>query len=87
LAKAEEHSPTDMYNSFIDMGKKGYLDNRLAGKTADSAGLRNRLTHEYDEIDEKKIYKAMKTCLADVPRYLSQIEKLLNKKSKQKKLL
>lgn len=87
LAKAEKHSPLDMFNSFIDMGGKGYLNNQLAKKMADSAGLRNRLTHEYDEIDEKKIYKAMKSCLEDVPKYLQKIEKIIRKKSEQKKLL
>lgn len=87
LAKAEEYSPLDMYNSFVDMGKYGYLNDKLAKKLADSAGLRNRLTHEYDEIDEKKIYKATKTCLEDVPKYLQKIEKITGKKSKQKKLL
>ncbi|MDI6778238.1 MAG: DUF86 domain-containing protein [Patescibacteria group bacterium] len=87
LAKAEKHSPLDMYNSFVDMGKKRYLNNRLAERLANSAGLRNRLTHEYDEIDERKIYKAIRSCLEDVPKYLLRIEKLINKKSKQKKLL
>lgn len=86
LAKSEKHSPLDMYNSFIDMGKKGYFDRKLAEKLADSAGLRNRLTHEYDEIDERKIYKAMKSCLEDVPKYLQRVEKIIGKKSKQKKL-
>lgn len=87
LTKAKKHSPLDMYSSFVDMGKKGYFDRKLAEKLADSVGLRNRLTHEYDEIDEKKIYKAMKTSLMDVPKYLAQIDKMLGKKSKQKKLL
>jgi uncharacterized protein YutE (UPF0331/DUF86 family) len=87
LSKVEKHSPLDMYNSFVDMGKKGYLSDKLADKLADSAGLRNRLTHEYDEIDEKKIYKAMKSCLEDVPKYLLRVEKLIGKKSKQRKLL
>lgn len=87
LAKAEKHAPVDMYNSFVDMGKYGYISRKLADKMANVAGLRNRLTHEYDEIDEKKIYKAMKSCLEDVPKYLLQVNKLLGKKSKQKKLL
>ncbi len=87
LAKAESHSPTDLYNSFLDMGKMGYLDKNFSVKLASSAGLRNRLTHEYDEIDEKKVYQAMKASLKDVPKYLLQIDKLLGKKSKQKKLL
>jgi len=87
LARAEKHAPIDMYNSFVDMGKYRYLGKKLASKLADSAGLRNRLTHEYDEIDEKKIYAAIKSSLRNVPKYLVAVDKLLKNNSKQKKLL
>ncbi len=87
LAEGKQHSPIDYYSSFIDIGDMGYLDKKFSKKIAHAAGLRNRLTHEYDKIDEKKIYEAIKTSLVDVPKYLVQISKLLNKRSKQKKLL
>jgi uncharacterized protein YutE (UPF0331/DUF86 family) len=45
---------------------------------ANSAGLRNRLAHEYDEIDEKKVFAAINSCLKDVPKYLKNIVKALN---------
>ena len=45
---------------------------------ANSAGLRNRLAHEYDEIDEKKVFEAIASCLRDVPKYLKSIMKVLN---------
>lgn len=78
LAEKEGYIPADYYNSFIELGKKGYLPMKFAETIADSAGLRNRLAHEYDEIDEKKIYQAAKSCLKDVPRYLKHITKSLN---------
>ncbi len=77
LAEKENYIPLDYYNSFIELGKKKYLPEKFAEKIADSAGLRNRLAHEYDEIDEEKIYQAAKTCLKDVPKYLSYIVKSL----------
>ncbi len=77
LAEKENHIPVDYYNSFIELGKKKYLPMKFAEKIADSAGLRNRLAHEYDEIDEKKIYQAAKTCLKDTPKYLNYIVKSL----------
>jgi uncharacterized protein YutE (UPF0331/DUF86 family) len=45
---------------------------------ADSAGLRNRLAHEYDEIDPKKVFEAIDSCLRDVPKYLKNIVKSVN---------
>ena len=45
---------------------------------ANSAGLRNRLAHEYDEIDAKKIFKAIESCLKNTPKYLKNIVKLLD---------
>ena len=45
---------------------------------ANSAGLRNRLAHEYDEIDAKKVYAAMASCIKDAPKYLKNIVKSLD---------
>ena len=78
LTEREGHIPADYYNSFIELGRKKYLPIKFVEKIADSAGLRNRLAHEYDEIDEKKIYQAAKSCLKDVPKYLKHIDKSLH---------
>ena len=77
LSEKEDETPLDFYNSFIMLGTKKYLPMKLAETMASSAGLRNRLAHEYDEIDPKKIYEAMETSLKDVPKYLSNILKSL----------
>ena len=78
LSEKENKIPTDFYNSFIALGKKKYLPLKLAEVMANSAGLRNRLAHEYDEIDAKKVYEAIEFCLKDVPKYLKNIVKALN---------
>lgn len=77
LSEKENEIPTDFYSSFIELGKKKYLPIKLAEVMANSAGLRNRLAHEYDEIDAKKVYEAMEACLNDVPKYLKNIVKSL----------
>jgi uncharacterized protein YutE (UPF0331/DUF86 family) len=77
LAEEENKMPTDFYNSFIEMGEKKYLSLSFAKKMANSAGLRNRLAHEYDEIDAKKVFAAVKTSLTDIPKYLRSIVKSL----------
>jgi uncharacterized protein YutE (UPF0331/DUF86 family) len=78
LSEEENEIPTDFFNSFIALGRKKYLPIKLAGIMANSAGLRNRLAHEYDEIDAKKVYEAMESCLKDVPKYLKNIVKSLD---------
>jgi len=78
LSEKENKIPTDFYSSFIELGRKKYLSPRLADIMANSAGLRNRLAHEYDEIDAKKVFKAMGNCLKDVPKYLKSIVKSLD---------
>lgn len=78
LAEKEKRIPVDYFTSFVELGKKNYLPRKFADSIADSAGLRNRLAHEYDEIDEKKIYAAAKSALKDVPKYLKYITKSLD---------
>lgn len=75
LSEKENEIPTDFYSSFIKMGRKKYLPSKLADTMANSAGLRNRLAHEYDEIDPKKVFEAIESCLRDVPKYLKNIVK------------
>jgi uncharacterized protein YutE (UPF0331/DUF86 family) len=78
LSEKENKIPTDFYNSFIDLGKKKYLPFKLSEVMANSAGLRNRLAHEYDEIDSKKVFEAIESCLKDVPKYLKNLVITLN---------
>ncbi|HCC59652.1 MAG: hypothetical protein A2402_03125 [Candidatus Staskawiczbacteria bacterium RIFOXYC1_FULL_37_43] len=77
LSENDNKIPVDFYTSFIELGKKKYLSLKLAKTMANSAGLRNRLAHEYDEIDPKKVYGAVKSCLKDTPKYLKSIIKSL----------
>ena len=77
LSEKKSEMPTDFYSSFIMLGKRKYLPTKFAEKLADSAGLRNRLAHEYDEIDAKKVFSALEVCLKDVPKYLKYIMKSL----------
>ncbi len=72
--------PTDYYDSFIKLGKLKIIGQKFAEKLAQSAGLRNHLAHEYNGIDEKKIYQAVKLCFTDIPKYLKLIDKFASKK-------
>jgi uncharacterized protein YutE (UPF0331/DUF86 family) len=53
--------------SFIEMGKLKVLPYDFSQKLAQYAGLRNRLVHKYNELDERKIYKDLKKSIRDIP--------------------
>jgi uncharacterized protein YutE (UPF0331/DUF86 family) len=65
--------PTDYYQSFIELTALGVLDQDFARRMASSAGLRNRLVHEYNEIDPRKIYEAVQQSLQDLPEFLRSV--------------
>ena len=69
--------PKDYFESFTMLGELGILSKDLAQKLAGLAGVRNRLAHEYNEIDEKKIYQVIKSCYLVLPRYFKSIKRRL----------
>ncbi|MBI5418666.1 MAG: DUF86 domain-containing protein [Deltaproteobacteria bacterium] len=54
-------------------GRWGVLEPVFASKIASSAGLRNRIVHEYDDIDPAKVFEAIQLALADLPVYLKGV--------------
>ncbi len=71
--------PKDYFESFLKLGQLKILPPELARVLARSAGLRNRLAHEYNEIDEIKVYQAIKDCFRDLPPYINRINLFLRK--------
>lgn len=45
----------------------------FAQQIAACAGLRNRIVHEYDEIDPQKVYEGLQAAVRDIPQYLAHI--------------
>jgi uncharacterized protein YutE (UPF0331/DUF86 family) len=73
--------PDDYYQSFIRAGELGFLSPGLAEKLAPSAGLRNRLVHEYDRIDHAIILKPVSMAQELYPRYIEEISDFLSRPS------
>ncbi|MFA6034110.1 MAG: DUF86 domain-containing protein [Myxococcota bacterium] len=69
--------PRDYFASFTELGKMGVMDPSFASRLAGSAGLRNRIVHEYDSIDPEKIFSAIGDALADIPVYIKAISEKL----------
>jgi uncharacterized protein YutE (UPF0331/DUF86 family) len=71
--------PEESYQGFLRMVDVGVLTPDLARSLAPSAGLRNRLVHEYDAIDDAKVLDAIGTLQHLYPRYVQAVEAYLTK--------
>ena len=65
--------PADYHASFTRLGELKILDLDLAQRIARAAGLRNRLVHEYDDLDSRLVFEALDAALRDVPAYLTRV--------------
>ena len=65
--------PADYHASFTRLVELRLLDPEFAQRIARAAGLRNRLVHEYEEIDSRKVFEGLEAALRDIPLYLSRV--------------
>ncbi len=69
-----EPPPKDYYLSFIQLSiKPPILDKPFAERIASAAGLRNRIIHEYDDIDPGLTFEGMRSAVRDIPLYAKAV--------------
>jgi uncharacterized protein YutE (UPF0331/DUF86 family) len=73
ITEAGHPPPADYHASFTRLGELGILDPEFARAIARCAGLRNRLVHEYNDIDPRKVFESLVAALRDIPLYLRAI--------------
>jgi uncharacterized protein YutE (UPF0331/DUF86 family) len=73
--------PDDYYESFLKAGSLKIISADLAEKLAPSAGLSNRLVHEYDLLEHSLVFDAVKMAEDLYPVYIKQIEDYITKSS------
>jgi uncharacterized protein YutE (UPF0331/DUF86 family) len=73
-------APADYYSSFIDMGGVGFITEALAARIAPAAGLRNRLVHEYDRLDDGMVQDGVRRALGDFREYVAAVERALTER-------
>jgi len=66
LTQSEEAPPQDYHESFLALARLGVLDLSFARQLVPCAGLRNRIVHDYDEIDPARVFAAIGAALRDV---------------------
>lgn len=77
LTESGQPPPPDYFQSFIKLGELDMMPAEFARQIAPCAGLRNRLVHEYDEIEPEKLLSGLHSALRDVPLYLEYVVKLV----------
>jgi len=69
-------APPDGYQSFLDLAQRTrVIDADLARSLAPSAGLRNRLVHRYDEIDDALVLEGIGEAVRLFPRYVDLVSR------------
>jgi len=69
--------PADFYQGFLRLAEYGILSPDLAEALAPSAGLRNRLVHEYESIVDTIVLDAVRKAQQLFPQYVAAIERYL----------
>lgn len=79
LTERGEAPPPDYHASFTRLAGIGALDPDFASRIASCAGLRNRIVHEYNELDHSKIFDALQAAIEDIPRYLTHVGEFVDR--------
>lgn len=69
----------DYASSFIRASEVGMLTSELANRFKGAGGMRNILIHEYMDIDDEKVHKALPIALSDFKEYIRQVDNFLEK--------
>ena len=72
-----EKVPESYYDSFIALSKIKVLNSNLAKELAKTAGLRNRLVHEYGEYKDEIVYRNIKKFCIIYARYIRFVQKFI----------
>ncbi|HEY5791368.1 MAG TPA: DUF86 domain-containing protein [Gammaproteobacteria bacterium] len=79
LATAESRSTRLTYrDTYLMLPGIGVLPADLAESIARSAGLRNILVHDYNDVDRAIVHASIRSCLEDYRRYLECVDLFLS---------
>lgn len=85
LVSIKVAAPLDYKETFFKLAELGVLPEKFARQIAESAGFRNVLVHEYNNINEQIFYKSVGETLNQYTKYCDYILKFLEKVEKEKK--
>ena len=84
VIETKNRPPEDYSISFLKAAEVNLISQELAERIKGSAGMRNILVHEYMEIDDEKVYKALPLATKDYKEYIKQVAEFIEKIEKGK---
>jgi uncharacterized protein YutE (UPF0331/DUF86 family) len=81
LTQAGEAPPPDYHASFERLAPLGVLDPEFARRIARAAGLRNRLVHDYETIDPRRLHEALQPARRDIAAWVAAVQHYLEDRS------
>lgn len=75
--------PKDYFTSFIEAGEARIIPGELARALAPSAGMRNVIVHEYEEIDDAVVHQSIRLTLDKYTEYVAAVFDFLRENSKE----
>lgn len=71
--KKGEPPPSSYKAAFLRSGELGLISKKLSKSLALSAGLRNILVHEYEEIDYVIVHKSIPAAIKDFTAFIKEL--------------
>ncbi|RAK12699.1 type VII toxin-antitoxin system HepT family RNase toxin [Halanaerobium saccharolyticum] len=76
LIKRSDHYPAqDYYSSFLELVELEILPEEFARDIAPSTGIRNRLVHEYEKVNDKVVYQNLDKLVKYYLDYIKYVNK------------
>ncbi|KKU04832.1 MAG: hypothetical protein UX07_C0026G0012 [Parcubacteria group bacterium GW2011_GWA2_45_30] len=79
LARADIEPPAKHRETFLRLANLKVLPKDFAEKIAESAGFRNRVIHEYNNLDKNKVYETVNEALEQYANYCRYLLEYLDK--------
>lgn len=77
IKRSDKYPAQDYFSSFLELIDLGILPEEFAREIAPSTGIRNRLVHEYEKINDKIVYQNLDKIIKFYFDYIKYVNKNL----------
>jgi uncharacterized protein YutE (UPF0331/DUF86 family) len=79
IASSGWRTPADFRDAFTVLEEQRVIDHELANRMRALAGLRNRLVHVYEKVDDRIVHDSLRAGLEDLSNYAQTIARLVER--------
>ena len=79
IASSGWRAPADFRDAFTVLEEQGAIDPALADRMRALAGLRNRLVHVYERVDDRIVHDSLQAGLEDLSKYAQAMARLVER--------